>query len=665
MGIQQNGLDRRTKKQLMNKPPHHLLTVLLIATLVCLFEARPARSQANEVVNPPDLVSLSAGTNVLLNFDEFTNPVDGQPIPATHAGCRWSSLVEGSPSAGITTWNFYIANGGSQGTIIFPRPVLINSVRVSSGISNVFTLSSAGNPDASLTTTGNSPQTLLTEWTNPVTALTLRSSTSDQVFDDLRLTTGAGTPTATRFRIVIDSEAHQHFGLYYPVTFMFQIPSGSSNLTAQYRYDPADDWSTLDRKTTADFFNGVNAVRFDYPNNNAYISVAFCRNSDAIYVRVMNDQTEVPISFLWIPFYYDNRSAAVTTSLDDWDVQSSAWDTASRILTNAHVHFTVAIVSQFNFDVGRAPDWALIQYWYDQGYLEPGGHSRTHPCTDSGYQVNGYAWEIAGIREDILARLTLRYPYVPAFMLPCGFESTQVRQAIADAHYVADRGASPYLITFAPWGQDGTYQQAMYTYATFDWTAPGSSTRRDEANATFDATYAAKGIYHLVDHPWAGLWFDGSYLAQHIAHISNRLDVWYAAFGELYLYHFVQEQGLVTVSPLGATAVTLSSFDATALQRTALIQWETSSELDHFGFNLYRAEGPELKRMRLNDTLIPAKSPGGLVGGSYEFQDTGITEGRTYHYWLETVGADGTNLHGPATITPGSSQAPYLPLLLK
>jgi len=29
------------------------------------------------------------------------------------------------------------------------------------------------------------------------------------------------------------------------------------------------------------------------------------------------------------------------------------------------------------------------------------------------------------------------------------------------------------------------------------------------------------GIYHLVDHPWTGLWFDGSYLAQHIAHIST------------------------------------------------------------------------------------------------------------------------------------------------
>jgi hypothetical protein len=30
---------------------------------------------------------------------------------------------------------------------------------------------------------------LVTGWTNPVTSLTLRSSTGDQAFDDLRLTT--------------------------------------------------------------------------------------------------------------------------------------------------------------------------------------------------------------------------------------------------------------------------------------------------------------------------------------------------------------------------------------------------------------------------------------------------------------------------------------------
>jgi hypothetical protein len=154
------------------------------------------------------MATLPAGTNVLLNFDDFPSPVDNQPLPANYAGCTWNTLVQGSPWAGDNTWNIYIANGGPQGTIVFPRPVMVRSVRVSSVGSNVFTLSSSGNPDVTLTTSGSSPQILTTNWTNAVTSLTLQSSTNDQLFDDLRLTTSGdavlsvqiapNTPTATR-----------------------------------------------------------------------------------------------------------------------------------------------------------------------------------------------------------------------------------------------------------------------------------------------------------------------------------------------------------------------------------------------------------------------------------------------------------------------------------
>jgi hypothetical protein len=132
---------------------------------------------------------LPAGTNILLNFDNFPSPVDNQPIPANYAGCTWNTLVEGQPWAGNATWNIYVANAGPQGTITFPRPVIIRSVRVSSEGTNVFTLSSPGNPNVSMTTSGSSPQTLTTGWMNAVISVTLRSSTADQMFDDLRLTT--------------------------------------------------------------------------------------------------------------------------------------------------------------------------------------------------------------------------------------------------------------------------------------------------------------------------------------------------------------------------------------------------------------------------------------------------------------------------------------------
>jgi hypothetical protein len=101
------------------------------------------------VVNPADIAAIPSGTDVLLNLDNFPSPLDGRLVPANYAGCTWNGLVEGSPWAGDTTWNIYIANGGSQGTILFPVPVMVKSMRVSSAGSNVFTLSSTGKLDKS------------------------------------------------------------------------------------------------------------------------------------------------------------------------------------------------------------------------------------------------------------------------------------------------------------------------------------------------------------------------------------------------------------------------------------------------------------------------------------------------------------------------------------
>ncbi len=142
----------------------------------------------SEVINPTNIATLEAGTNVLINFNNFTSPVDNRPIPTNYAGCTWNSLVEGSPWAGLTTWNFYILNGGARGTIVFPRPVIVKSLVISSSASNQITLSSSGNPNVNLTSSGNNPRTLTTGWTSLVTSVTISSSTSDQAFDDLRLT---------------------------------------------------------------------------------------------------------------------------------------------------------------------------------------------------------------------------------------------------------------------------------------------------------------------------------------------------------------------------------------------------------------------------------------------------------------------------------------------
>jgi hypothetical protein len=152
---------------------------------------------APEVTDPANISTLPDGTNVLLDFNNFPDQVNGAVVPAGYAGLTWNSLVEGPPWAGIATWNTYLAAGKLQGSITFPRPVLIKSLRVSSANNNTVTLSSPLNPNASITTPANTPGTLTVSWTNPITSLTITSSTLDQAFDDLRFIVLSNNPAPT------------------------------------------------------------------------------------------------------------------------------------------------------------------------------------------------------------------------------------------------------------------------------------------------------------------------------------------------------------------------------------------------------------------------------------------------------------------------------------
>lgn len=100
-----------------------------------------------------------------------------------------------------------------------------------------------------------------------------------------------------------------------------------------------------------------------------------------------------------------------------------------------------------------------------------------------------------------------------------------------------------------------------------------------------------------------------------------------------------------TVIPL---AVTLASFEATCEGEDIVVTWQTESELDTMGFNIWRSESPVGPTTRLNPEMIPAHHPGSPFGSSYEFRDSEITMGIAYYYWLEDLEfGGGTNYHGP------------------
>jgi len=98
------------------------------------------------------------------------------------------------------------------------------------------------------------------------------------------------------------------------------------------------------------------------------------------------------------------------------------------------------------------------------------------------------------------------------------------------------------------------------------------------------------------------------------------------------------------------TAVELLYFNAEPGNDAITLKWATASEVDNYGFNLYRATAEDGERTRLNAELIPSLvAPGSLYGAEYEFVDSTAEAGVQYYYWLEDVDIHmKSTYHGPA-----------------
>lgn len=79
------------------------------------------------------------------------------------------------------------------------------------------------------------------------------------------------------------------------------------------------------------------------------------------------------------------------------------------------------------------------------------------------------------------------------------------------------------------------------------------------------------------------------------------------------------------------------------------IRWETASEFQTAGFNVYRSEQRNGEYKRLNAELIPGES-GAAEGGRYLFVDHDVEPETVYYYQLEDVELDNsTTRHPPIT----------------
>lgn len=106
------------------------------------------------------------------------------------------------------------------------------------------------------------------------------------------------------------------------------------------------------------------------------------------------------------------------------------------------------------------------------------------------------------------------------------------------------------------------------------------------------------------------------------------------------------------------TAVVISSFTVAMENGAVVVRWETASEINNVGFNLYRSTDGSLGQ-KLNASLIPSKSPGSGMGASYDFTDETALPGATYYYTLEDVDASGVRSQfGPIEFAVPASPTP-------
>ncbi len=110
----------------------------------------------------------------------------------------------------------------------------------------------------------------------------------------------------------------------------------------------------------------------------------------------------------------------------------------------------------------------------------------------------------------------------------------------------------------------------------------------------------------------------------------------------------------ITITNAG-TVITLTSFTATPTATQVKVAWQTGSEVDTAGFNIWRSATATGTFSKVNAAVIPANGSG-VGGASYSWTDTTVGAGQTWYYKLEDIDSYGAStLHGPVSATVGAT----------
>ena len=354
------------------------------------------------------------------------------------------------------------------------------------------------------------------------------------------------TPANDIFVFALNSTAIQKWGLKYPITFKFNITNANGqDIVVKKRYSENGDWITLPTKTSNDYFNGIECVRFNFTEGMAYVSVSF-NGSSKLYIAFFNATTgdmllEDTVKYAGKAKYYDNRKCAVTYTWDDWRDFFNATK-LEQLQTRFVYVLNMCQTYQLYCSVGivtnqTSPNaWSLLQTEINEGYVWAASHSRTHAdLTNANYSTA--IWEINGSRNDILGNLTLPYgEYVWLFIGPFGAvgqANDNVRQAISDSEYLIARSTAIEK-DYADWYSEGGY----YTIGVYKML----DSYKDDINTLksfFDQGYENGYLMHFFGHPleWNSTQLEN--LNDFLNYTHGKKDVWYAPVEYIYQYRYL------------------------------------------------------------------------------------------------------------------------------
>lgn len=352
------------------------------------------------------------------------------------------------------------------------------------------------------------------------------------------------TPGLTgEFSLVIGRDVHNRFGVAYPLTFQFDIPSSLVSIGIDRRYDRAAAWSALPGKTATDGFNGIEAFRVDQVRSRVFVSVPFSASSDTLFLRFTSGGGPLAgVVYRGMPTYYDGRKAAVTVSADDWaDWFASMYPPLLNLFRSYGLYVTGGGITS---GVG-ASTWGDIQRQLDSGYVEIAAHSRTHPSMPYPDPVG----EVIGCIDDIRSHVTMPSTfrkgdssYVYVWIAPNGAFNKGVDTLLRKRNVLVARLYGTGDTGYSAW--EPQRDQFAPMNPTLEIGAPswgGGETRLTVLNAAFDSVVARGGVYHFMWHPQT-LFPDlaKAYLTGHLQYVSRHPDLWYANLGHIYLYRLMQ-----------------------------------------------------------------------------------------------------------------------------